>query len=1445
MSDKGQTEGTGRGRASFLVMLLLGLAVTAAVGFAIWWWLSDLRRSDVLDDRRFHELSIAADSLATWPETARQLAWTNLYRDIDDQLPESEAGKFKQWVSHPELGEFSITYSFDADAKAGEPACKRELRVAGNNLVVGGVLLDPRKLSADLVKPESEQSLTTRIMRRDLDATNIASFSPRLYETPICFEIGPLDLGKVVPLPRHFKHLLLVRTQDKKDKDDKVAVPSGEVIAQLGRTELPVRNIDALPKVSERLDGALFAQAVASNLAKAKTGGIGPLTSKAANDALMPINSRVAAEDFRFYLRPITMAVKGDGGAQKEEYMLVGAAPQKAERSDVEGAGGRLIFYGVALAFALALVPIVKLSLIGPVDTLRPIDVVAIAVGLIVAVAMASALWVGARDTYAANDAAYRRLSGQVGYIAESVQRELDRAIAASRAETAAFLEQEETERLERKASDEAPDPSVLHREKVPATNDLQAYTPDSIVVLDHMGRLALNTASRSRRDDTGTNTIVTDRPYFRRALQGDFTEPAPDARTVTINGVPYRLGGYVVDEVRSRADSISKTIVGTKITPLVVDPTRLPTLDKPAVISTSFVLQNMLAPYHADSVRFAVIDAKDLDRPVLFHSDPGRVHVERLRAGLDQPAREQIEALAQRKPACAAKAQGLAQMVADKASTFAGDYEGVHTLFSASYIPCTDWIVIAFTPQDSPEILGWTPVLHALALWLFALIAVVLIWAAIAALIGTKAWRWLWPDPRLGKQRVYRRLARSLAFSAIFAACAVRLDFPRIGLLVGLLATVGAITMLIAEEAKTVRDSWREKAEHRAPHTLTRATELPFATMVILLLVNAVAIPVFGLTGDARLYFADRAAHVFRIDYARAVQDEAVATDHILKAFSTERARVGAQNGAATGPATGSESRPATAAAQAGRSRDQQPGEACSQSAADAGWFAPYQACRDSLTASLRKVAKLDQDDDVAGAAPPWAPRALPDSMQPLIEPIIGDPDKDKALVPLALLFAAVTALLWMAFRTLLPGLFGFRVPLQAVEHPALPAAWQQPLQGDWPLHLLPQTAIVISPPAQAEQNLRACAGATGEVIDLFEVTADPGISFIPSAGRGEQLYLFTNIELVLRDHCRRQHALTIMEDCLAAQAECGYRIALITELAPLDRLLHTSERDAEELGSLAPDERSAEMRERARHREDVRWSRLFECFAIYIYPAQFWGQDDLAFPEVGTTLRETVATMFGIGIEHAATTPAPLARTQEAQLALRTAWTELQFQPDHALAPVIGCRPEEVSRAKISEWIDACDFARYSPASVIDFLTSMLIEHYHFEWSISSRAEKLLLLRYASGQFANIRKANAVRTLVRRGLLRFDPHPRIINNSFAQFVLQAEKPETFDRWRRESVGGRWRLLRGPIGLAVLVVLGVLIFTSLRNGDGLAALLPLLVAAGPALLNVTGVFRR
>jgi hypothetical protein len=57
--------------------------------------------------------------------------------------------------------------------------------------------------------------------------------------------------------------------------------------------------------------------------------------------------------------------------------------------------------------------------------------------------------------------------------------------------------------------------------------------------------------------------------------------------------------------------------------------------------------------------------------------------------------------------------------------------------------------------------------------------------------------------------------------------------------------------------------------------------------------------------------------------------------------------------------------------------------------------------------------------------------------------------------------------------------------------------------------------------------------------------------------------------------------------------------------------------------------------------------------------------------------------------------------------------------------------------------------------------------------------------------------------------------------------------------------VGGRWRLLRGPIGLAVVVVLGVLIFTSLRNGDGLTALLPLLVAAGPALLNVSGVFRR
>lgn len=1434
-----QAEGAGRGRASFWVMVLLGLAVTAALGLAIWWWLSDLRRSDVLDDRRFHELAIAADNLATWPETARQLAWTNLYRDPNDQPPENEAGKFKQWVSHPDLGEFPITYSFDTVATPDEPACKRELRVASNNLTVSGVLLDPRKLSADLVKPESAQSLATRIMRRDLDATQIARYSPALYQTPICFEIGPLDLGKVVPLPRHFKHLLLVRTEEKKGKDDKAALPDGEVIAQLGRTELPVRNINALPKVSERLDGALFAQAVANNLSKGKSasGGLGPLTSKAANDALMPINSRVAAEDFRFYLRPITMAVKGDGGAEKEEYVLVGAAPRRAERSDNEGAGGRLIFFGVALAFGLALIPVVKLSLIGPVDTLRPIDVAAIGAGLVTAVAMASALWVGARDTYAATDAAYRRLSGQVGYISGSVQQELERAIATSREQAARYLEKEEADRLEREAAGLPADASVLHREKIPPTNDLKAYTPDSIVILDHMGRLALKTASRNRRDDTGTNTIVADRPYFRRALKGDFTEAAPDARTVTINGTGYRLGGYVIDEVRSRADSISKTLVGTRLVPLVVDPKSPPTLDKPAVISTSFVLQSMLAPYHAQSVRFAVIDAKDLDRPVLFHSDPGRAHVERLRAGLDQPAREQIEAVAARKPRCAGGSRDLAQTVAGEARTFSGDYEGVSTLFAAAYIPCTNWIAIAFTPADSPEIVGWTPVLYGLALWLFALITLLLVWTAIAAVIGTKAWRWLWPDPRPGKQRVYRSLARSLGLSAIAAAGAVRFDFPRLGLVIAVLATLGAIGLLIAEEARTVRDSWREKAEHRAPRALTRATELPYAAMLILLLVNAAAIPVFALTGDARLYFADRAAHVFRLDHARAVREEAAATDHILKAFSTERARVGAREDARTGPAK--------AVRQTDSGHAEQQNGACGAGGSDTGWFTPYRACRDSLAASLHRVAKLGGAEEAGGVAPAEAPPALPDSMRPLREPIVGDPDSDKAMVPLALLLAAVAALLWMAMRTLLPGIFGFRVPLQPVEHPALPAPWHRPMDGDWPLDLLPKTAIVIAPPAQADQNLRACALATGEVIDLFEVTADPSINFIPSAGSGDRLYLFTNLELVLRDHCRRQHALTIMEDCLAAQAECGYRIALITELAPLDRLLHTSEREAEELVSLPPGERSAEMRERARHREDVRWSRLFECFATYIYPAQFWGQDDLPFPALGTTLREMVATTFGVGAAREAETPAALARSQESQLALRTAWAELQYQPDHALGPIIGCRPEEVSRARIAEWIAERDFARYSPASVIDFLTSMLIEHYHFEWSISSRAEKLLLYRYASGQFANIRKAHAVRTLVRRGLLRFDPHPRIINKSFAQFVRQAEKPETFDRWRKESAGGRWRLLRGPIGLAAVVVLGALIFAGLRNGEGVAALLPLMVAAGPALLNATGMFRR
>ena len=123
----GDTEAAGAGptagwpawlRFTLLVALLIG------VGIAVWAFSTDSSRTRSGDMGAVRELSIVASNFESWPETAHQVALTNLFH-----APESRSadGTGRVALFHPELGRFAVEYKAapedppDAEGGEGEP----------------------------------------------------------------------------------------------------------------------------------------------------------------------------------------------------------------------------------------------------------------------------------------------------------------------------------------------------------------------------------------------------------------------------------------------------------------------------------------------------------------------------------------------------------------------------------------------------------------------------------------------------------------------------------------------------------------------------------------------------------------------------------------------------------------------------------------------------------------------------------------------------------------------------------------------------------------------------------------------------------------------------------------------------------------------------------------------------------------------------------------------------------------------------------------------------------------------------------------------------------------------------------------------------------------------------------------------------------------------------
>jgi hypothetical protein len=102
----------------------------------------------------------------------------------------------------------------------------------------------------------------------------------------------------------------------------------------------------------------------------------------------------------------------------------------------------------------------------------------------------------------------------------------------------------------------------------------------------------------------------------------------------------------------------------------------------------------------------------------------------------------------------------------------------------------------------------------------------------------------------------------------------------------------------------------------------------------------------------------------------------------------------------------------------------------------------------------------------------------------------------------------------------------------------------------------------------------------------------------------------------------------------------------------------------------------------------------------------------------------------------------------------------------------------------------------------------------YYRSLWLSCSTDEKIVLTQLTKEGVANPKQEGAVRQLLRKGLLVRDPVLRIMNRSFALFVLHEHEPSELASLERPEEGIGWKQVKWVL-LAVLAVVAAFLWTT------------------------------
>jgi len=129
----------------------------------------------------------------------------------------------------------------------------------------------------------------------------------------------------------------------------------------------------------------------------------------------------------------------------------------------------------------------------------------------------------------------------------------------------------------------------------------------------------------------------------------------------------------------------------------------------------------------------------------------------------------------------------------------------------------------------------------------------------------------------------------------------------------------------------------------------------------------------------------------------------------------------------------------------------------------------------------------------------------------------------------------------------------------------------------------------------------------------------------------------------------------------------------------------------------------------------------------------------------------------------------------------------------------------------------------------------------YYEGLWACCSPVEKLVLEHLGEEGFANYKDGKAVRRLISRGLIRRDPHLRLMNETFRRFVVSTRCRKEVDDVEQTTLKSAWDHFQRPFSIALVIVLVLFVVTQKGRFDNMMALVVGMTGFIPSLLKLVG----